>query len=367
MSKQSWHFSFKALALLSAGTVALAGCGGGLESDVSVEALGSTEQRSICGTTTDWSDVEPWAVSRGGAWGAFVLRSQRAVGLVRRRSTGAAQCTGSLIAENLFLTAGHCFTNAADATNYDVVFDFQVDSAGNNRTTTTVQIAEGLELVNSGGVDFAVVRLASAAGSTFGSLSLQNSLPTGTELLGIPQHPSGLRKKYHEGHYAGRLANGQITYTDLDTEGGSSGSPVLGSFGTVVGVHTTGLCTSTGGTNRATSMVDVFANSTVVPALVTFRAGGNSTSQGRITLSSGGQSCTRSGNFDDMKNGCALRLTAGDVVTVSCTTNGQSSRWLDSLWANGATLNFTSSSDTSATATFTYTGTGVQVSCSFTD
>ncbi|WP_164011311.1 trypsin-like serine peptidase [Pyxidicoccus trucidator] len=328
--------------------------------------LATARQGSICGPTEDWSDVEPWASAWGGNSGNFVLRSQRAVALIRHRVTGVAQCTGSLIAENILLTAGHCFSSTADALNYEVVFDYQVDTASTPRTTTVVQIAEGLE-DSTGGFDFAVVRLASNAGNTFGSLRLGDRLPTGSELLRIIQHPRGLMKKHHQGSYSSRALNGSLHYVDVDTDGGSSGSPVLSTYGDMVAVHTNGGCTSAGGTNSGTSMVDIYDNSTVIPALVHFETGGNTTSLGRITMSTSTQSCTRGGNWHDMVNGCGLRLNVGDVVTVNCTTNGQSGRWLDGFFASGATLSFSAWSDTNATATFTYTGTGVRVFCNFID
>ncbi|NVJ24475.1 MULTISPECIES: trypsin-like serine peptidase [Myxococcus] len=366
MFKHTRQFSVKFLASLAVSALVM-GCGEGLESEAPAGGLHTIQQGSICGTTTDWEDVEPWATTRGGAWGNYVLRTQRAVGIIRLRATGASECTGTLIAENILLTAGHCFTSTADAANYDVVFNFQVDPTSTLRTTTTVQIAEGLERVQLGGLDYAVVRLASHAGNTFGSMRTVNALPTVGQILSITQHPNGLRKKYHEGHYASRLVDGQLAYADIDTDHGSSGSAVLSSDGVVVGVHTNGGCTSFGGFNTATSMPDIYSNSTVIPALALIRANGNRTSQGSITMSTSTQSCTRTGNFDDMANGCALRLTTGNVVTVSCTTNGQVDRSIANFTASGATLSFTSSSATSATATFTYAGTGVGVSCEFTD
>jgi V8-like Glu-specific endopeptidase len=337
-----------------------------LTPEVQDAPLATARQGSICGPTEDWSDVEPWASAWGGNSGNFVLRSQRAVALIRHRVTGVAQCTGSLIAENILLTAGHCFSSTADALNYEVVFDYQVDTASTPRTTTVVQIAEGLE-DSTGGFDFAVVRLASNAGNTFGSLRLGDRLPTTGELLRIIQHPRGLMKKHHQGSYSSRALNGSLHYVDVDTDGGSSGSAVLSTYGDVVAVHTNGGCTSTGGTNSGASMVDIYDNSTVIPALVHFETGGNTTSLGRITMSTSTQSCTRGGNWHDMVNGCGLRLNVGDVVTVNCTTNGQSGRWLDGFFASGATLSFSAWSDTNATATFTYTGTGVRVFCNFID
>ncbi|MFP2906672.1 trypsin-like serine peptidase [Pyxidicoccus sp. 3LFB2] len=360
------QLSLKALVLLSSGTVVLGGCGEEPVTETQDARLATVEQGSICGPTEDWSDVEPWASAWGGNSGNFVLRSQRAVAFIRHRVTGAAQCTGSLIAENLVLTAGHCFSSTADALNYEAVFDYQVDTAGTPRTPWVFPIVEGLE-DSTGGIDFAVVRLASNVGNTFGSLRLGDRLPTTGELLRIIQHPRGLMKKHHQGSYASRAANGSLQYVDVDTDHGSSGSPVLSTHGDVVGVHTHGGCTSTGGSNSGSSMVDIYDNSTVIPALVHFEAGGNLTSLGRITMSTTTQSCTRGGNWHDMANGCGLRLNVGDVVTVSCTTNGQSGRWIDGFYASGATLNFSNWSDTNATATFTYTGTGVRVYCNFID
>jgi V8-like Glu-specific endopeptidase len=45
-----------------------------------------------------------------------------------------------------------------------------------------------------------------------------------------------------------------MTYTDIDTQGGSSGSGVLDVKGRVVGVHVLGGCTENGGANEAVSL-----------------------------------------------------------------------------------------------------------------
>jgi V8-like Glu-specific endopeptidase len=43
--------------------------------------------------------------------------------------------------------------------------------------------------------------------------------------------------------------SGQISYDSLDTQGGSSGSPILSDSGELVGVHTNGGCTAFSGFN----------------------------------------------------------------------------------------------------------------------
>lgn len=62
-------------------------------------------------------------------------------------------------------------------------------------------------------------------------------------MLTMIQHPSGRPKRIEAGPMRQNVS-GQISYDSLDTEGGSSGSPIISDAGEVVGVHTNGGCTA---------------------------------------------------------------------------------------------------------------------------
>ena len=83
--------------------------------------------------------------------------------------------------------------------------------------------------------------------STYGYLELEPREMLLIETVYIPQHPGGAPKKYDDGLVVGPVANGRGFNSDfgyqVDTEGGSSGSPLLSmDKHYVVGLHHFGGC-----------------------------------------------------------------------------------------------------------------------------
>jgi hypothetical protein len=83
------------------------------------------------------------------------------------------------------------------------------------------------------------------------------------ETVYIPQHPGGRPKMYNDGPVVDTVAYGNTLNSDfghrVDTEGGSSGSPVLSiNDHMVVGLHHFGGCTAAGGQNQAVLMKHVY-------------------------------------------------------------------------------------------------------------
>lgn len=87
--------------------------------------------------------------------------------------------------------------------------------------------------------------------------------PSTGAALTIIGHPQGLPKKIEAGTVYGFSTNA-IRYNNIDTLGGNSGSGVIDSQGRVVGVHTNGGCTSTGGYNYGTRISRVRAVSSIL-------------------------------------------------------------------------------------------------------
>jgi V8-like Glu-specific endopeptidase len=228
-----------------------------------------------CGATDDSQAVEQY----NGALGvtrAFVDAHQGAVGQLQWNTNLAARytnpgnvsgvrwCTGTLISDSLFLTAGHCFDRDADgwslprvngttnvissadiATNMHVNFNFQVDANGNMRQEQSFAVTELVEY-RFGGKDYAIVRLAGNPRQTFGIGLVATSDPPQNDMLCIIGHPSGVPKRIEAGPNTG-LAGDQIRYNDIDTLGGNSGSGIWHSpHGNIGGVHTNGGCTAMG-------------------------------------------------------------------------------------------------------------------------
>lgn len=235
---------------------------------------------SICGMTDDSQPVEQYDGSLGVPV-AFVNQHQSSVGQLQWNTNlasiytnpgnvnGARWCSGTLIANDLFLTAGHCFdqtgggwtrprvngtantiSNAEIATNMHVNFNYQVDANGTLRQEVSFPVTALLEY-RLGGLDFAIVRLGGNPGATWGTTQVSTTDAATGDMLCIMGHPAGVPKRVEAGP-ALAPQNERIRYDDIDTQGGNSGSGVLrASDGRIVGVHTNGGCnqSSPNGTN----------------------------------------------------------------------------------------------------------------------
>ena len=255
---------------------------------------------SICGATDDSQPVEQYNGTLG-VTRNFVDTHQSSVGQIQWNSNlaaiftnpgtvnGARWCTGTMISDDLFLTAGHCFdqtggnwqrprvngtsniiSSAEIATNMHVNFNFQVDPAGNMRTEVTFPII-GLIEYRLGGLDFAIVRLGGNPGATWGRATVATGDAVAGDMLCIIGHPAGMPKRIEAGAALAPSGN-QIRYDSIDTLGGNSGSAVLrASDGRIVGVHTNGGCgpSSPNGTDANTGqrIVAVIGASPTLQAL----------------------------------------------------------------------------------------------------
>jgi V8-like Glu-specific endopeptidase len=224
----------------------LIGCVDSLDTIDEEPMFDETEQLSICGTTNDAQHVN----SYNGALGpsvAFVQANKNSKAGLARTQTGGKFCSGSLISTNLFLTAGHCVS--ASIVGQFVSFNFE--RAANSTqilTQTHVRIAAVVE-DDVGGVDYAILRLDGSPGNQFGVSPVATADPANGTAITIIGHPSGQPKQIEAGTVAGRRGTNYLTYGNVDTLGGSSGSGVINNSGQIVGVHTNGGCTASGGSN----------------------------------------------------------------------------------------------------------------------
>lgn len=242
--------------------------------DLNTDDLSAKNIETQCGLANESQDVEQYDGTLGVAR-FFVDTHQGPVGQFQWNNNlatiytnpgnvnGVRWGSGTLIARDLFLTAGHLFdqnpqgwvvprinnTNNPISTNeiaqnMQVNFNYQRDPDGNLRLQQSFSVIELLEY-RLGGLDYAIVRLSGNAGDTFGIAHPSRRDGVVGEIITIIGHPAGLPKQVEVGPLTAINGN-QIRYSDTDTLGGSSGSGVLLSpYGRLVGVHTNGGCSGT--------------------------------------------------------------------------------------------------------------------------
>jgi V8-like Glu-specific endopeptidase len=259
------------------------------------EASSEAKLETLCGFD-DSEDVELYRGDLGVSKG-FVADHQLSVGLIRWNATlfesfanpgtvnARRWCSGTLISEDLFLTAGHCFAQDPDgwivpridgtndpisrteiALNMHVDFRYQLDASGNDQVPMSVPIIELVE-DRLGDQDYAIVRLANNPGLTFGLTAIAAADAAPGQMLCIMGHPEGVPKRIEAGPLTKMEAN-TIQYDDIDTRGGNSGSGILADpGGQIVGVHTTGGCGVSSGTNRGVRISALLNSSPILRSL----------------------------------------------------------------------------------------------------
>jgi V8-like Glu-specific endopeptidase len=180
--------------------------------------------------------------------------------------SGRRWCSGTLISEDLFLAAGHCFDAEEDdpaggsgwqlprandsgepippkeiAVNMHVGFNFQIDPSSRKvRKEDRHAVVELLEY-RLGKLDYAIVRLDGSPGKKWGFARVSRVDATENETLCLIGHPGGAPKRVASGP-ATDFQDTRVGYNTLDTVGGDSGAGLLGESGWLVGVHTNGGC-----------------------------------------------------------------------------------------------------------------------------
>jgi hypothetical protein len=236
-------------------------------------ATSDADLQSLCERSKRLQDVEYYDGSFGVPT-AFVDRHRRAVGLLRfrddlvaryRNVNGQGWCTGTLIDNDLFLTAGHCLDTgdtgawqlprekggielrpAELARQFVVQFRYETSDQGDAASAVDSVEVLRLEEHRLGGLDYAILRLSGHPGPRHGTTRISPRDAWPSARIAILQHPAALPMKVGAGA-ALRVQGSTLTYDTIDTLGGSSGAGILDAeTGKLVGVHTNGGCTKSG-------------------------------------------------------------------------------------------------------------------------
>ncbi|MFN8673826.1 MAG: serine protease [Candidatus Sericytochromatia bacterium] len=217
----------------------------------------SKSTNSLCGAN-DMQEVNFYD-GKLGVSKDFVKKFETSVAAMEEAGSDDSSkfCSGTMVSPDLFLTANHC-VEAGTVGQY-LAFNYQ--KGGKQEHFKIVEVVEA-----GTGLDYALVRAEGKPGEKYGYKHVKSALPAQGDLLTIIQHPSGDPKTVEVGH-RGSYNAPYMGYGDLDTMPGSSGSGVIDKDGNVVGVHTNGGCTASGGENKAVAMSDIVKKSKVLSSL----------------------------------------------------------------------------------------------------
>jgi V8-like Glu-specific endopeptidase len=237
------------------------GLGTGTILDVATRRRTELSTRSQCGPTWDAQQVEVYNGALGVTQG-FVGRHETRVGY--HVDVG---CSGTLISDDLFISAGHC----GYAAGHRVRFDYQNAPNGTPRATRDFTVSQVVEQENNGTWDYAIVRLNGNPGREYGHANIAALDPAVGSRLTMIGHPATRPKEIHAASlvdYSSGVGTNWFRH-NIDTVGGNSGSGVLNDNGELVGVHTNAGCSTSApfGGNSAMRMSRLVTRSPTLQAL----------------------------------------------------------------------------------------------------
>lgn len=145
----------------------------------------------------------------------------------------AAFCSGSLIAPDVIMTAGHCVRTAAACASVRFVFNFAYNNFAQDpkfaadEDVYSCQKLIHSELNNSTMSDYALIRLDRPVAGRQPLPIRQSGMISEGDPLVVIGHPSGLATKIAAGASVRSITPNSYFIANLDTYGGNSGSAVF--------------------------------------------------------------------------------------------------------------------------------------------
>ncbi|MET3428406.1 hypothetical protein BJ973_007618 [Actinoplanes tereljensis] len=210
-------------------------------------------EESVCGADTSkdavcYRSADPVAYTKSKA-------------IARLLINGTELCTGWRVGiKNRMLTNNHCFTTSSAAYETEVWFNYQCATCGGYDVFQPTKVWGKEVLSTDHTYDYTLFTVDNFdAIKKFGFLQLDTARPAKNQELYVPQHPAGEPTRIAgslgdkagncsvtDPGYTGYTAASDVAYY-CDTEGGSSGSPVLSrKTNKVVALHHFGGCPNSG-------------------------------------------------------------------------------------------------------------------------
>ncbi|MFC2172055.1 trypsin-like peptidase domain-containing protein [Acidobacteriota bacterium] len=166
---------------------------------------------------------------------------EKAKAVGRLLIAGSFLCTGSLVScDNHFMTNEHCVTDQWDVSNTEIRMMFETQQCNGGGETWDMVVRGDQFLQDDVVLDYCLMTVTDDPASIYGHMILTDRAPQMDEIIFFPQHPGGRPKNFglEDDMTAGGLCrirdpdrDGNGAGTDFgyycDSEGGSSGSPVM--------------------------------------------------------------------------------------------------------------------------------------------
>ncbi|MFB9408234.1 trypsin-like serine peptidase [Dactylosporangium matsuzakiense] len=225
------------------------------EADRRAQLAAAPHEESICGRTNETENAACYKSSDPVAYA-------NAKPVARLLINGVELCTAWRVgAQNRMLTNHHCFTTTREAKSTEVWFNYECAQCSGGATLRPTKVMGDQVLATDDILDYTLFSVKNFAQiQQFGYLEIDDRAPVRGEELYIPQHPRGAPTVITTEDSTERSGNcavsnptydGYATGTDMsyycDTDGGSSGSPVISRrTNKVIALHHFGGCPNSG-------------------------------------------------------------------------------------------------------------------------